>query len=802
MSRFYVYIFILASSCLLAQKSGSITTLQFGKEGIQKEGSTFTLAGRIVDGNTNKAIDGAAILVTSSSKGTISNSQGFFTLNLPYGSHLLTVESLGYTSQFIDLTLFENASLDLALLPKIEALEEVILSQRSSQNIESEFVGKSTVSVLEVQNIPLVLGEQNIFKAATILPGISTSGEAATGFNVRGGKADQNLMLLNKAIVINPNHFFGIFQAFNPFSINELNVYKGSIPIEYEGRTSSVFEIKTKKPSTEKIKAEASVGPITGNLLVELPLKKNRSGVMIGLRSAHSDWILRALNDPKLQKSEASFNDVIFSYEDKPTDKDIVDATLYRSNDAFRIASDSLYRYSNTVASVNWRHQFTENKSLSVHMSDSQYDFGIRYDGGVSNNFKSGFEMDINSIRIKYTNTVLSKHKLAYGTNAIFYSIAPGRIDPLSQNDLIEPLQIRQEKAVEGSVFIADRYQVNDQLVLNFGVQLALYTAMGPYVERKYLEGQPIRASNVIEELDISNNETFAEELFPSFRFSARYKLNQAFAFKVAGLRMYQFIHSLTNNTTASPIDTWRISTNNLAPQRSDQLAAGFFYSSQNQMYELSLEGFYKRQNNLVDFKTGADLFLNQFIETEVLQGKGKAYGLEFLLRKKLGRHTGWLGYTFSRTLIQLASAFREEQVNRGQFFPTNYDKPHDLSFIWNYAFNPKLSLSTNIIYQTGRPITIPNGNYEFNNSEYVLYSDRNQYRIPNYYRVDLGINYRPKQKSTNRVVTSWSFSVYNILGRNNPFSVFFLSDDGTIKGRQSSIFAVPIPSLTFNFSF
>ena len=802
MLRFYVFIFFIASSCLQAQNAGGITKLKFGKERFQKEGTTYTLTGRIVDENTNKVIDGAVVLVTSISKGTITNSQGFFTLNLPYGNHLLTIESLGYASQFLDVILFDNASLDLALFPKIEVLDEVILSQRSSQNIESELVGKSSVSALEVQNIPLVLGEQNIFKAATVLPGISTSGEAATGFNVRGGKADQNLMLLNKAIIINPNHFFGIFQAFNPFSINELNVYKGSIPIEYEGRTSSVFEIKTKVPSTEKIKAEASVGPITGNLLVELPLKKNRSGVMIGLRSAHSDWILRTLKDSKLKKSEASFNDVIFSYEDKLTDKDVVDATLYRSNDAFRIASDSLHHYSNTVASVNWRHKFTENKSLSVHLSNSQYDFTIRYDGGVSNNFKSGFEMDINSIRIKYTNTILSKHSLSFGSNAILYNIAPGRIDPLSQNDLIKPIQIRQEKAIEGSVFMADRYQINEQLVLNFGMQLALYTAMGPYVERNYIEGQPIRASNVIEEFNIANNQTFAEQLFPSLRFSARYKFNQAFAFKVAGLRMYQFIHSLTNNTTASPIDTWRISTNNLAPQRSDQLAAGFFYSSQNQMYELSLEGFYKRQNNLVDFKTGADLFLNQFIETEVLQGKGKAYGLEFLLRKKLGRHTGWLGYTFSRTLIQLASAFREEQVNRGQFFPTNYDKPHDLSIIWNYAFNPKLSLSSNIIYQTGRPITIPNGNYEFNNAEYVLYSDRNQYRIPNYYRVDLGINYRPKQKSTNKVVTSWSFSVYNILGRNNPFSVFFLSDDGTIKGRQSSIFAVPIPSLTFNFSF
>lgn len=799
--RLIAFILLFAGTAI-GQVSPNVSPLQLGSPNIENVNQEFVLSGKITAKKTGIPIAGASVFVVGKNQGTISDARGNYRLPLYYGAHRLRVEALGFAVQEMDLILHQEATLSFELEEEVEVLDEVVVSEGLNENLNSEMIGKSRLSALETKNIPLVLGEQNILKAATILPGVSTAGEAATGFNVRGGKADQNLILLNKGIIINPNHFFGIFQAINPFVVEELNIYKGNIPIEYEGRTSSVFEMKTKAVSTEEFQGKVSVGPITANALLEAPIRKNKSGVMVGFRSAHSDWLLRALDDPKLKKSSASFYDGILTYEDQLSVDDQLEASFYISNDAFQISSDSIYRYANRLATVNWRHRFSTKHNMQLHLSSSAYDFSITYDGNALRNFRSDFKMDIQSLRWQLNTSVGLKHKLTYGANAVHYGIAPGSITSFGGESLIQSETLLREKALEGSIFIADRFELSEKWVVNLGFQGALYTAIGPYVERGYDPSLPKSDETVVSETTLPDNDFFSKRFFPSYRFAARYKPNETFSFKFALLRIYQFIHSLTNNTTASPIDTWRISTNNLAPQASDQIALGAFFTSPNQMFELSLEGFYKKQQNLVDFKTGAELFLNQFIETEVLQGKGKAYGLEFLLRKKKGKHTGWLGYTYARTLIQLESAFLEERVNNGAFFPTNYDKPHDLSVIWNYALHSSWNFSANLIYQTGRPITIPNGNYVFNNAEYVLFSDRNQYRIPDYYRVDLGLNYDRQKKKAKALHASWSLSVYNVLGRNNPFSVYFVTDEGEIKGRQSSIFTVPIPSLTCNISF
>ena len=794
-----IFLFVLGS--VFGQQK-SENTLQFGIPNANQSTERWDITGTISAAADGRLLANVSIWVADQNLGAISDDQGQYSLSLPSGAHQVRIEALGYAPQNISILLYSDASLPIALVEAVEYLDEVVVSKGMNAHINSTMIGKSRLSALETQNIPFVLGEQNLLKAATVLPGISTAGEAATGFNVRGGKADQNLLLLNKGILVNPNHFFGIFQALNPFVVSELNVYKGNIPIEYEGRTSSVFEMSTKSPAKDRTRGQVSVGPVTANGLIEIPVRKDHSGLMVGFRSAYSDWVLGALDDPKLQKSSAAFYDGIVTYEDQLTAVDQLNATYYFSQDAFQISSDSLYQYANRLAAVNWRHRINENRVMQLHASSSAYDFSIVYDGSSLRNFQSDFKMDIQSLRWQFDHQVHSRHALTYGANAIFYGIDPGAIRPLTTEDLIQTQQLVREKAIEGSLFLADQIELSERWLVNVGLQLALYTAVGPFEEKTYQPNLPKSEASVLSEIRIAQNDLFAEQLFPSYRLAARYKHNSIWALKFAALRMYQFIHSLTNNTTASPIDTWRISTNNLAPQRSDQITLGAFFTPVNQVFEMSLEGFYKRQENLVDFKTGANLFLNPFIETEVLQGRGKAYGIEFLLRKTKGKHTGWLGYTFARTLIQLESTFLEERVNNGVFFPTNYDRPHDLSVVWNYGFHPKWNLSTNLIYQTGRPITIPNGNYVFNRAEYVLFSDRNQYRIPDYYRVDLGLNYLGNQKSNRALRTSWSLSVYNIFGRNNPFSVYFISEDGEIKGRQSGIFTVPIPSLTCNLRF
>ncbi len=793
----YFFLFLL---CCIVGHAQKIEKVVFGNPKTAQRNSFFTLEGKVK--GANGPLQDINVLFPGIERGTLTDVEGKYSIALPLGTHILEVTALGYAPKIYRIEIYQAGTLNVYLEEATENLEEVVIVSNEKTLLESEMIGKTVLNSAELKEIPLVLGEQNILKAATLLPGISTTGEAATGFNVRGGKADQNLILLNGTPIVNPNHFFGIFQALNPFAIQSLNVYKGNIPIEYEGRTSSDFEITTQSPATNQAKGDISIGPITANAAIQLPVRKNKSGVLLGFRSAHSDWILKALKDPKLQKSSASFLDGIVTYEDQISAQDKISATGYYSQDAFSISSDSLYQYSNTLGALNWKHQFNEKNSVEFLLNHSGYDFSIRYDGGVSDNFERSFRMQTQGVKLKFTSVIDSLHTFTYGSNLTRYRVAPGALRPLSETDLILDRKLTDENALEGSLYFADRIDFSERLRVSFGVQLALYAAFGPYVENEYQEGIPKSDLTVTAANSIPEGKIFTRYAYPSYRIAGRYKLSENTAIKFAALRMYQFIHSLTNNTTASPIDTWRISTNHLLPQASDQLSLGIFSYFNNASIEVGLEGFYKKQKHLVDFKTGAQLFLNPFIETEVIQGNGKAYGIELLIRKKSGKHTGWLGYTFSRSLIQLDSPFSEESVNNGNYFPTNYDKPHDLNLTWTYALHPNLSLSSNVTYQTGRPVTLPSGNYIFNQAEYVLFSDRNEFRIPDYYRVDLSLNFDRKTGKKKRVKTSWNASVYNVLGRNNPFTVFFITQEGEIKGRQSSIFNVPIPALNLNFSF
>lgn len=798
----FALIFGLISLSLSAQVQQKDKDVFFGQEDEQKKEQSFFFSGNVFSEETQEALENVQLYFPKIEKGTLTDARGNFQIELPYGEHTFLVESLGYKSQQKRLEIYQNGTLAIYLQTEVETLSEVVLVSAENNLLESEMTGKAQLMADESKTIPLVLGESNLLKAATILPGISTAGEAATGFNVRGGKADQNLILLNEAVVINPNHFFGIFQALNPFVLKGINIYKGNIPIEYEGRTSSVFEITTKKANTQKTQGEVSIGPITANAMVEVPLVKGRSGMMIGGRSAHSDWLLKSLKDPQLKKSSASFYDLIAIYNDQLNEKNQLQATVYASHDRFSITSDSLYQYSNRLASLQWKRQLSAKTHMKWVASHSDYGFSIRYDGGVNNNFLSQFALTVRSLRSKWVTDINARHQLIYGANFTQYLIRPGEISPLTSSDLIRPERLAQENGLEGSFFVADRIRLSDRILINLGFQLAAYAAMGPATLRLYEPNLPKSELSVTGQNTYSNGQIFGQQLYPNFRFSGRYKLTDNLTLKLAALQIYQFVHSLTNNTTASPIDTWRISSPHLLPQKSNQIAAGFFASSPSGKFTFSLEGFYKRQENLVDFKTGAQLFLNRFIETEVLQGKGKSYGVEVLLQKKIGQNTGWLSYTYARSLIQLASPFSVEQVNNGNFFPTNYDKPHDFALTWNYALGERLSFSTNALYQTGRPVTLPSGNFQFNQAEYVLYSNRNAYRIPDYYRIDIGLNYKQLSKTTRKLNWAWTLSVYNLMGRNNPFSVFFVSEDGSIKGRQSTIFNVPIPSLSINIRF
>jgi len=779
------------------------TTITIGKQTNYIAVNGYTISGKITEADRITPIPNATIILNNQEDYTSTDGSGDFAFEgISYGSQLLKVSIVGYQNVEQPIKVFNNGSLNLSLQESFEALEEVVVKAGAKKAVEEVGSGGSSFTPEETKNIPLVLGERDLFKVATTLPGVSSAGEGASGFNVRGGKTDQNLILLDRAVVYNPTHFFGLFPALNPFAVAALNVYKGSIPAQYGGRLSAVFDMETKTPNNQTLKGEASLGPITANLMLEIPLQKDSASLLIGGRSAHANWVLGALKEESLANSTALFYDGIIKYQQQLNKKNTLKTTLYHSKDAFSITSDSIYGYTNTALSIQWQRQLANKQFLNTAVTHSRYGFTIDYEGSGNNGFKQGYELTDSQLLINTKIEIYPKHTLAYGVMLKNYQMQPGFNKPYSANDLTTVVNLEAEQALEMAVFASDLINISDKTAVELGLRYNVYTQLGALTQRTYEPNSPFNNGSLSAEEFIDKGQIAATYTGLAPRISFRYLLNDNNSIKASYNKAFQFIHTLSNATTPAPNDSWKLSDNNIKPQASEQVSIGYYHNSSNQKYTASAEGFFKRQENLLDFKTGASLVLNSRVEQEVIQGLGKSYGIELFLQKNIGKLNGWLSYTFSRSLLQLASDFRNLEINNGAYFPSNFDKPHDFSGVLNYQFSKRWSFSANLIYQTGRPVTFPIGNYQFNGSEYVLYSDRNSYRIPDYYRLDVGINLEGNHRKNKVFNGFWSLSVYNALGRNNPYSVFFVNESGSIKALQSSIFAVAVPSLTYTINF
>ncbi len=776
--------------------------ITIGKQDLNRENEFFVLAGQVTKKNTGEPIFDLSISTSDRSIYAATDTNGFYEITLPAGYNELETHLLGFEKIFQEVLLIGDGSLNLEIEEDVEILDEVVVRSNRDANVRDAVIGAATVDVEAIKTIPLVLGERDILKVATTLPGITTAGEGSSGLNVRGGRADQNLVLLDNAVIYNPSHFLGFFSALNPFTTKGIDIYKASIPAEFGGRLSSVFDIEAKSGSTEKLTGQGSVGPVTANLALETPIVKEKSSLTAGIRMTYADYILNNLNEESLRNSEASFYDALLKYSHNIDDKNSIQGTFYYSKDKFSITSDSLFSYNNKLFSLKWNHNFYKKSWLSVIMASSQYQYDILFDAEANGDFSFGYILNENLLKINANKILNGGHRLTYGASGKLYVTDPGAIAPLGPDSDVREKAVDREKGVESAVYLSDLVELNDRLLLDVGIRYSLYGGLGTASQNVYAEGIPRNESSVIEVKHFKNNEVIKTFGGFEYRVSGRYLLRDDLSLKLGFNRTLQYIHLLTTNTTVSPTDIWKLSDLNIRPQKADQLSLGIFKNIISKDMELSIEGYYKKMNDLLDYKIGAQLILNDELETELLQGNGKAYGIEFLIKKSSGRLNGHLGYTYSRALIRLNSTIREEQVNNGDFFPANFDKPHDLSFISNYRFTKRLSASVNFIYQTGRPITYPVGKYFYADEEQVLYSDRNQFRIPDYYRLDLGVNIEGSHKKKKLAHSFINISVYNLLGRNNPYSVFFVSEGGRIKAYKTSIFSIPVPTLTYNFKF
>jgi hypothetical protein len=776
--------------------------IEIGRKGRISEKEYTNLAGYIRDIETGEPLVGALIYIEKPRIGVATDQYGYFSLTIPKGKHELLLQCIGYKDSKRQIVLYNEGTLDIEMLEDIIPLKEVIIEAEKDINISGMQMGLDKLDAQSMKKVPPILGEVDVLKIALTLPGVQTVGEGANGINVRGGTADQNLMLLDETPIFNPTHLFGFFSSFNPDIIKSVELHKGGIPAEYGGRISSVFEVQTKEGNNKKFVGSGGISPVTARLAFEGPIIKDKLSYLVGGRSTYSNWILKQLPNPNIKNSKASFYDFFGKISYELNDKNSIYAQGYLSNDEFKFNSDTTYQYSNENASLQWKHVFN-NKLYGVFSGlYSGYHYNIASNKNEVNAFDMDYSIQNYGGKLDFSYFPNSKHKIDFGISSLYYALAPGTLSPQGSASLIDPIVLENEQGLESAVYIGDKFDINQRLSLYVGLRYSLYNYLGPKTVSEYAEDGPIEDATKTGETSYGENELIQTYHGPELRLSARYALNEDNALKLSFNRMRQYIHMLSNTTSISPTDIWKLSDTQVQPQLGDQISLGYYRNFKNNTIEGSVEGYYKNIDNLLDFKSGAQLILNEQIETDIVSGLGKSYGVEVLLKKKTGKLNGWISYTYSRAMIKVDSEYLSETINQGEFYPASFDKPHSLNVLTNWKFSRRLSVSGNIAYSTGRPITYPIAKYNYIGTERLHYSERNQYRIPDYFRFDLSLNVEGNHKVKKLNHSSWTFAVYNLTGRDNAYSIYFVSEEGKVKGYQLSIFANAIPTITYNFRF
>jgi hypothetical protein len=772
-----------------------------GNRNLANNPGNAILDGYARDAKTGEPVVGASIYLEKLKLGTVTDQYGYYSISLPRGQHTISIQSVGIKDTRRQILLNSDGKIDLELQTQVTTLKNVTMSAQKMSNIKNTQMGVQKIDIKTIKQVPVVFGEADILKVVLTLPGVKSVGEASTGLNVRGGAADQNLILFNDATIYNPAHFFGLFSAFNPELVKDVELYKSSIPAKYGGRLSSVIDINSREGNKKKLTGSAGIGLVTSRFNLEGPLIKNKSSFLLGARTTYAKWLLGVLPD-QYKNSEASFNDVNLNITHEFNKKNTLYLTGYMSNDRFNLNSDTFYTYGNRNASLKLKHVFNNKLNALLTAGYDRYQYKISSDKNPINAYQLGFDINQTYGKIHFNYYASRKHKVEFGANSILYKLHPGFYDPVGAKSLVAPDTVATEQALESALYLSDVYTITPELTLDAGIRFSMFNYLGPQNIHTYGAGIPRTADNMIASVPYSKGDFIKTYSGPEYRVSLRYAFSDSFSVKAAYNTQRQYIHSISNITSMAPTDIWKLSDPNIKPQFGDQVSLGLYKNLKANTIETSVEVYYKNINNYLDYKSGASLIMNHHIETEVINTKGKAYGVELMIKKLTGKINGWLSYTYSRTLLKMDDPIAGELINKGNFYPANYDKPHDITFIGNYRVNHRFSISLNATYSTGRPITLPVGNFYYGGSLRTLYADRNAYRIPDYFRADFSLNVDGNHKVKQLLHNSWTVGVYNLTGRKNPYSVYFVSEGGIINGYKLSIFGSAIPYINFNIRF
>ncbi|MDX9695207.1 MAG: TonB-dependent receptor [Bacteroidales bacterium] len=770
-----------------------------GTKGSAIKNGKVSISGYVLNQDDGEPISQAYLKILEKNKFETTNISGYYEIQIEPGDYTLLVNSLGKFEKTYRVNVLSNGQLNISLKTKPFLIDEAVVSASRNHNIKSSNMGFEKMSAVAIKKIPVVLGEQDIIKVALLLPGVQTVGEASAGFNVRGSPADQNMFYINSLPVYNSSHLFGLFTTFNSDAINEFRMYKSNIPIEYGGFLSSVFDIDSKEGNKENFSARGGIGPVSAKLLIEGPITKNKGSYLISARSTYSEWLLNQINNPEINNSSASFYDGLINLTYSVNEKNNLKLFLYGSNDNSDIAFGLRNKYDNLGGTLNWTHFFSKSFISEIDIIKSQYayteeNYEIDYLGN-----KHSFELNHNEAKLGFKYFPTYNHSIVFGVNVLYYELNYGDFVPLNSESLIKTLEFEPEKALNSSVYLGDQWDITNKLTVEGGVRFSMYNYLGPKTVYEYAANQPREIDNIIDTISYSNNETISNYNNFDYKLSAKYELSESFSVKASYNRLHQYIYMLSNSISVTPTNKWKLSDSHLKPMRGEQYTFGLYKNFGKDQIETSAEVYYKTVGNLVEYKDGADFITNQIPETNIIQGDLRAYGIELLVKKKSGQLNGWINYTYSRALVQVNNTVTGEMNNLGLEYPANYDRPHALNVSLNYKVTKRLSISANVVYSTGRPITYPTSIYYQNDIQITEFSMRNEYRISDYFRTDLSINIEGNLKKHKLAHGSWSISFYNLTGRRNPYTIQFRNENGQIKGYEISILGTVIPSISYN---
>lgn len=769
----------------------------------------FTLSGTITDKKSNETIIGVNVFVNELKTGTTTNEYGFYSITIPKGTYTIQLSSVGLETREEQIVLDKNIKNNFQLTTSEEQLQEVIITDnRKATNIRKAEMSVNKLTSATIKKMPVVLGEVDILKSILLLPGVTNAGEGASGFNVRGGGADQNLILLDEANIFNSSHVFGFFSVFNPDAIKDLKLYKGGIPARYGGRASSVLDIYQKDGNSNDYKVSGGIGLITSRLLVEGPIVKDKGSFLIAGRGSYAHLFLKLSEEQK--NNSAYFYDLNTKLSYKLNANNNLYVSGYFGRDVFKIQRSFENTYGNATLNLRWNHLFTDKlfSNLSLIYSDYYYglalDFiGFTWDSGIKNY----------NIKYDFKNYISNNFKLNYGLNAIYYDFNPGTIRPQGDGSGINFKQLEKKKAFEPAIYIDAEQNVSKKISLSYGFRYSLFYRMGQSNLNNYENDQAVlfneeqqiyESATPISKTYYGANKTIADFSNLEPRASIAYQINELQSVKASYNRMVQYLQLISNTSSPTPLDVWTPSDSFIKPQIADQVAVGYFRNFKEDEYSLEVESFYKIIKNRIDYIDGANLIANENLEQIILNGRMRSYGLEVMFRKNEGKLTGWISYTLSKSQQQTPGRNATETgINNGEWYNSLYDKTHNIAITSAYTFTKKWSFGANFALQTGQPVTFPNGQYQYQEITVPSYGLRNENRLPTYHHLDISATLTPRKNAQRNWKGEWVFSIYNVYNRRNAASINFRQnvDTGVNEAVKTSIFGM-VPAVSYNFKF